>query len=381
MNTKLFLSVMLVVACSGVRPAAAIKTAPNMHVSWEYNDNKATYGAAPQFILDGGLGKTKRGTWDDEFGLVGMVATALVEHGGYFCPYQVQCSNSNGSAKTWTTYYKPTGFNKNKCAWLCETGYAGVNCERRELPPAAQDTTSLQTKFSGVSMTQSGSNVESDVVGFAQWGSDPEHDVVLGAVSILEHGVIAGPVQIKCARTQSRYVIDSWVDSVSLASQKQKLLCAEGFMANSSGTDCVLIDPNAYGIALLNFCDGFPREDYDSAKHTLITDTCTKYFCADSDLGFANSNTKDCTQCATAINGGISTKDGTCIKCASGQYFDQGTNSCQLADAYSKIDMQYGKGKTRATNSDVNNQCWPIAMPDEYTDCVKAGGKANIAKL
>lgn len=343
-------------------------------------------GATPQstygdFILVGGLRKTAHGTYGDEYGLVGMIATQIVEHGGYFCPYQLQCANKAGKKKTWTEYYKPTGFSTNKCAWLCEPGYSGTNCMQADTTAKhcdnKQQTSSSSGKFSGLSMKSSGERkgmAESEIVGFAQWGSDPECDVILGIVKFMEHGVVAAPIQACCGRDNWRKV-DSFVKSLGIAG-KEKLLCATGYKANAAGSDCEPISVDACNTQNTKFCDGFTREGYDSSIHTMQTvGGCVKYFCSEPGKAFASAGSTQCVDCATGIKGGSNPSDGTCVTCQTGKYFSEGT--CKDANAYSASDMQYGKGKTKNSSTTLASQCWTVVDPKEYKTCVEKGGKSN----
>ena len=365
-------------------PAMAINTAPGTWSWWGYDGGKATTGAAGDFIIAGGLGKgASHGTHADEWGVVAIIAEKIVEHGGYFCPYQIQCANKRGKKKSWTTYYAPSGFRSSQCAWLCETGYAGANCTPQPATPTRCDKTPMNTstggKFKGLSMKTSGGDKNSkeyNVTGFNQWGSNPEHDVVLGIVKFLEHGVMAGPVQIKCGRDNWRS-IDSFVESVQMATGDIKLLCAEGYVADANGADCIPQKAEMCETQEMTFCANFERSKYDSTIHTLETDSgCVKYFCTQEGTTFASNTDTSCVECSTGVKGGANTSTGTCVQCSTGEYFDKVSNTCKTASAYSRTDMQYGKGKTKATQPDFDKQCWSYVMPEEYAACVKSGGES-----
>lgn len=368
--------------------ADAINTAPNMWGYWGYNGSTNAGGSAGNFIIAGGIGKSSgHGTWNDEWAVVGIIANKIVEHGGYFCPYQLQCANKRKKKKSWTMYYWPNGFDYSKCAWLCEDGYAGENCQPQTSTPATCDSTTYNTsnggKFAGISLKTSGGDSnqkEGEVTGFNVWGSDPECDVILGVTKFLQHGVMAAPVRVCCGRDNWKE-IDSFVSSVSLADGvKQKLLCANGYKANAAGTDCEPITEECK-ISNLTFCTNFPKDEYNPAIHRLddTSSDCAKYFCSEPDTAFPALGDTSCVECSTGVKGGANTTNGVCVKCQTGEYFDQDSNSCETAAAYSKSDMQYGKGQTKNTVS-LEEQCWTMVDPQDYADCVKGIKKTTLVR-
>lgn len=357
-------------------PANAINVASGARSWWGYDGGKDSSGSVGDFMIAGALGMAgMHGTFDDEWAVVGMVAQKIVEHGGYFCPYQIQCANKNKKRASWTMYYYPTGYASVGCSWICEPGYGGENCLSKT-SYASCDTkiygTNKGQKFGGLSLKTSGGNSnqkESEVSGFNQWGTDPESDVVLGIVRFMNHGVVAGPVKITCDRNGYKDA-KSFVKSVDAAVGNQKLLCANGYTANSSGTDCEPISADACATQNLKFCDNFPRGNYDSSLHTIQESTgCAKYFCTDTTKAFPKIGDFSCSDCSTSIKGGVSKINGVCVKCQTGQYFDSNTSTCQSADAYTKSDLQYGKNVIK-NDKTVTDQCWTMVTPDDYRKCV-----------
>lgn len=368
----------------------AINTNGNYWGAWGYDGGTGVSGSAGDFLIAGGVGKaSSHGTFNDEWGGVAVIALKIVERGGYFCPYQIQCANKRKEKDTWTVYYLPNGYNENKCAWLCETGYSGENCVAETTTPAYCDKTPYNTqsggKFSGLSMKTSGGDsdsVEGRVTGFKTWYEDShyERDVVLGVIKFLEHGVIAAPVRVACGRDNWKDN-DSYLEDVYLASGSinQKLLCATGYKPNDTNTDCVPINKDICEIQDIKMCDGFARDKYNSSIHTVkVVDGCAKYFCSETGKAFVSATDTTCSDCATGSKGGASGKDGTCVKCETGQYFNTDTSTCETATAFSKTDLQYGKGKTKNSDSDINNQCWTFVEPELYRDCVLGKLKTAI---
>lgn len=373
---KLSIAFLLSLFCS--THAFAINVNQAMWGAWGYDGGKAPAGSYGDFIIAGGIGKGgTHGTWGDEWGLVGIVANTIVEHGGYFCPYQIQCANRRKKKKSWTMYYWPSGFSYDKCAWMCESGYSGPNCLSQTSTPMTCDETAFNTasggKFSGISMKTWGSDAdqkEFEVTGFNQWGSDPECDVVLGVIKFLQHGVVAAPVQVCCGRDNWKS-IDSFVSSVQVATGQQKLLCATGYQANATGTDCEPISADICATQNMTFCQNFSREKYDSSKHTLEeSGSCVKYFCSEPGTAFPAVGDTSCEVCGDGVKGGANRDNGVCMICDTGQYYNEKTGTCQTASAYSKTDMQYGDGQTK-NSVEIEKQCWLAVDPEEYNSCVK----------
>ncbi len=373
--------------------------------AWGLDGNPETTTAIGDFIIDGALkmGDT-HGTYNDEWAVVALVAEQVVEHGGYFCPYQLQCANKHCKGSSWLRAFEPTGYSKSKCAWFCEKGYTGTNCGKQKVATTGMDTptnTGDGGLFSGLSMKTSGGDKNdkySSVLVFGTsvdsksnasfWQKMINLDVhkkynrqgyfLLGAVEFKEHGIVAAPVYLSCY-AEHRHYNKSWVEGLeTLAKGGQKLLCAEGYTPNSSDTDCVLATADMLEIADLNFCTGWDSAKYNSSIHILDTSgDCDKYLCRESGKAFAAAGDPTCTDCATGIMGGHNPNNGTCVKCQSGEYFNQAQGKCLSAAAYSKTDLQYGKDKTKNSEQPLEDQCWTILTPDEYRACVKNGGKVK----
>ncbi len=372
-----FIAIFTIFVLAFASSAQAISVVGGARNWWSYDGSKSTTGPAGDFMISGSLGKAgMHGTFNDEWAIVGVIAKTIVQHGGYFCPYQIQCANKRKEKKTWTMYYRPNGYNGVGCTWICEPGYSGENCLSQKTPTSC-DTKSYKTgsgqKFGGLSLKTSGGDAdqkENEVSGFNQWGSDPESDVLLGVVKFLEHGVIAGPVQIRCGRNNWKE-IDSYVEAVNASTGNQKILCANGYKANDSGTDCEPVSADVCATQNMTFCANFPREKYNSAIHTIQSaGSCAKYFCTDTNMAFPAVGDTSCAECSTGVKGGPSKTNGVCIKCKTGEYFNAAGDVCASAAAFTKTDLQYGKDKTK-NNSTVANQCWTKATPDEYSNCMR----------
>lgn len=375
MNMKAFF--LFVILFLPVASSYAINIDSGHSSSWGYGQTGLS--SAGDFIIAGSLGRGgQHGTRSDEWAIVSVIASKIVDHGGYFCPYQIQCNNKAWKKNVDTIYYWPSGFDYSKCAWLCEPGYSGQDCLPQEGTPTSCDATAYNTaaggKFAGVGLnTVDGSpNKEWEITGFSSWEDslEKECDVILGVVKFLNHGVIAAPVQVCCNRNDW-HANKSYVDTVYTAGT-QKVLCATGYEANAAGNDCVLIDKDICDIQNINFCSGFDKSSYDSSIHTMEEDPsgCTKYFCSEPGTAFPKAGDTSCVQCETGAKGGADSNNGVCVKCQTGEYFDQLSNTCKKAIVYSKTDLMYGKGKTKNA-VDLSNQCWTLIDADDYINCVK----------
>ncbi len=377
--------------------AMAINLVDNItYEKWMMAVGGETFGDASEgaFIVAGALGKgMSPGTWNDESAIVAVVAVEIVEHGGYFCPLQIQCANLDQNKyknSSWTTYYHPSGYSADKCAWLCETGYAGQKC-------AKQTSYLPQSKIldltSGISVKKGGKdagNIEDQIYAFHTWGfnngqNQNQKDLLLGAVSFTEYGVMARPVSIECDKDGKK----SFVNKVAAySSLTQKLLCAEGYAANQNNTECIPMTMEMLNLTTQvsdqkKMCSGWTEEGYNSAIHNIdATGNCVKYMCKDKTKAFPASGNFECAECAGSIRGGQNPLTGLCVKCEQlGQYFDTKTGECKNAMAFTRIDMQYGKGKTKETNTKPENQCWTKVSPEDYKDCVFGKLKLTVSNL
>ncbi len=376
--------------------------------AWGLDGNPEMTTAVGDFIIDGALKMGgSSGTYGDEWGVVALVAEQAVEHGGYFCPYQLQCANKHCKGSSWLRVFEPTGYEKSKCAWFCEKGYTGTNCGKQKVATTGMNTpttTSDGGLFSGVTMKQSGKDKNdkySSVLIFGtsvdsksnasfwqkmvNWNVHKKYNrqgyFLLGAIEFKEHGIVAAPVYLACY-AEHRHKNKSWVEGLETLVNGGKLLCAEGYTPNSSDTDCILATDEMLAVSTAvdeagkEFCTGWDETAFDSKIHMLDTssDDCIRFWCRESGKAFAGPGDKQCVDCATGIKGGQSKLDGTCVKCQSGEYFNQSEGKCLSAAAYSKTDLQYGKDKTKNSGADLEDQCWTILTPDEYRECVENGG-------
>lgn len=363
--------------------------------AWNYYSFDIDNGTTDDFMADGGVGeKSKTGNWacksfDKENqtaskGFAAVVAQKIVEHGGYFCPSQVQCDSRNrgdGQHVVWFSWYNPNG--KKGCAWLCDEGYAGVDCAPVSGVNCSDKTYKLTNNdtsaFGAISMYQNykqktrkkdckdmPEKIDSNIPYF-EVKTNPAKGVVLGVTKFLDHGVIAAPIKLECAhRNKER----AWFNRVSLADGKPRILCAEGYRPLND--DCIAIDRALCENPTMKFCDGFLSDKYDMTQHTIDTDTvnkCKRYRCTDDTMAFASATDTTCSvKCVTDIKSGVNTKTGLCEKCKTGEYFKEKENKCVDAKKYSKDELQYGKSK-RTEDSEITEQCWTM-FGDLYRFCI-----------
>lgn len=382
------IAAVIVPFCISQTSAMATSDSTAYWSAWGYTGDQNSQGSVGEFILDGCLGKSCRkssftNSINDEGAIAVVIAEQINEHGGYFCPYQLQCRNARKNKYTWTEYFYPNGFSRSRCAWLCEKGYSGAGC-LKQVNVIENSSNVISNLKSGISINTWGqymTNYESNIAGFKTWQywwtskDSGEHNVVLGVVQFLKNGVIAAPVNVRC-KWEDWKDINSYVDTASLATTTgKKLLCKEGYTPNDSNTDCVKATADMLPPV---YCSDFPASKFNSSLHRMVKNesaNCWVYFCKDPDKAFPSAgDITNCTDCSSSVRGGSSMRDGTCVKCRVGEYFDAQSDSCKPASAYSKTELQYGKGKTKNNNTNLDNQCWTKVNPEEYAECVKNGG-------
>lgn len=385
-------------ACFGVAHGY-VEVASNVKSVWGASSkpgSNTTFDAPGDFVIVGSTGRGYRGTCYDEYSLIGVVADQIVEHGGYFCPKQFQCTNKKKRSSSNLHVYFPGGFVDGNCAWLCEDGYTGAYCQKYSSVVPGMDAPTRPTDgiFSGVSLLTEkcwdrDNGVKSADQNMMVFHNDKgagkeghETAVVLGAVSFMEHGIKAAPMYIKCY-AEDKTSNQSWIEKLGrVKSGATKLLCAEGYIANSSGSDCVRATAQALELRGIvkgsgkKFCPDWDETKYDGSIHTVDTSgDCIKFLCKDSTKAFPGGGDYSCAECMGNVRGGQDKKTGLCVKCLqTGQYFNVKTGNCENAAAYTTADLQYGAGKTKDSWPDVSKQCWPIATPSEYKECVISGG-------
>lgn len=320
--------------------------------------------------------------YTDEYALQMMVAVNINEHGAYFCPIQVEAKNKN-KGKSWTEYAMIGA--TSGCRWLCAKGYTGSECaaDASSNRVTTCDTSPfVRNNYDDLKRVTSGANIEDEIV---KKSSDKEeecegqrtkqeHNVILAITRWAPggHGAWVRPLVVRAQK-------EGWKDMVSwpvlyYTGTTEILLCVDGYKPNDDGTDCVAINADICP-EVPSMCPGWT--EIDEGLHMVVQSAgknCFEFRCKGENQAFASITNRSCIECPTNSRGGMSSVDGTCVKCEAGKVFNNKATStathCGEAIAYTKSDMQYGKGKTKNNNPDVAKQCWTMTETDAYRECV-----------
>lgn len=317
--------------------------------------------------------------WADEYALHMMVAIDINEHGAYFCPIQVEAKNKN-KGNTWTEYAmigSTTG-----CQWLCKDGYSGDNC----MTAPAEITRCNPTEFKrdnydSLNRVASGANIEDDIAMFFRGKKDgcdmngkQEHDGILAITRWAPggHGAWVQPLVVRAQRNGWDNM-HSWPAVYYYTGAKEQLVCVEGYKPNVGGTDCVAVSENLCTEAKL--APGWTG--FNKTLHKFVIPkgkSLVEFRCKGENMAFASATDHSCVECITSLRVGVSQVDGTCVECEAGKVFNSNATTadayCGDAYAYTKTDMQYGKGKTKNDVENVKEQCWTMTETDDYRACV-----------
>ena len=329
--------------------------------------------------------------YTDEYALQMMVAVNVNQHGAYFCPIQVEAKNKN-QGDAWTEYAQLS--NPADCRWLCKDGYSGDNCS---VAPGSGTTCNpaefKRSNYGNLKRLASGANIENSIAMFS-WNQyndcgvsrEQEHDGILAITRWAPggHGAWVQPLIVRAQRQGWKDMI-SWPAVYYFTGATEQLVCVDGYKPNAGGTDCVAI--NEAICAEAKTCPGWTG--FDEGLHTFVMPSgkdCFEFRCKGENQAFASITNRSCIECPTNSRGGMSSVDGTCVKCEAGKVFNNKATStathCGEAIAYTKSDMQYGKGKTKNSNPNVSQQCWTMTETDAYRECVTGiQKKPNVVKL
>lgn len=371
------------------RPDIVVKTVSDaVKDAWGMKDTSGDKGGSRgDFIQEGGLGKTKHGTYNDEYALAAAVATQIVENGARFCPKQIQCTNKGGRQYSRMHFYDLNNYSDGNCLWLCKGNFSGANCSDENVFATDQNTATVKDKlFSGLSMKTSGGRLNDtggniQVFHKAKDSIKYEDLVALGVVKYLQHGVIASPIYLLCEEEGSGPKNVSYMQVASTyTADKQVLLCETGYKPNNAETDCVahtqdlataeqFLTENPDGDEK-KFCEGVDKTQFNSSVHELYSDSCVRIKCRDTTKAFPSTGGYECVECSdSALRGGQHLTTGRCVQCNQpGQYFN-GT-ACAPADAYNATQLKYGKTGKRKKN--VQDECWTVVEPTAYKKCIQS---------
>lgn len=326
----------------------------------------------------------------DEYAVQMMVAVDITEHGAYFCPIQIEGKNED-RGYAWTEYAMIGGI--TGCRWLCKDGYSGDDCSVAPGSTAKCDTAEFRrANYDGLKRVKSGTNIEDGIAMFS-WDIDDhcgllrgqQHDVILAITRWAPggHGAWVRHVVVRAQRERFKDMI-SWPSIYYPVGATEILACISGYKPNAGGTDCVAINENLCAEA--KSCPGWTG--FEESQHTFVMPTgknCFEFRCKGENMAFASATDRSCVECTTSLHSGMSPVDGTCVKCDSGKVFNNKATSaaghCVDAIAYTKTDMQYGKGQTKNSNPKITNQCWTKTETDVYRECVTSGAKNASGSL
>lgn len=323
--------------------------------------------------------------YTDEWGIQMLVAMNINENGAQFCPVQIESKNKNRK-NPWTEYAQ---LNSN-CVWLCRRGYAGENCQTAVSgAPASCDPTKIEARnYSSIKRMASGANIEDNVPMFVfnnynkcgGNGKGNEHDIILAVTRWTPggHGAFVQQVVVRAARSGWGDMI-SWPNIYPASGASEILVCKDGYQPNAGNTDCEPINANV--CAQAQACSGW-SSGFDENQHVMMQpdgQSCYQFRCSETGYAFRSETDRTCAACATNMRDGVHPVNGGCVKCELGKIFDENaraTGYCVDTDAFTKTDMQYGKGNTKNT-IEFKFQCWLQVTAEEYKSCVVNGGPVN----
>lgn len=313
----------------------------------------------------------------DDVAVMAFVAHDITEHGAEFCLTQLAAASSNDKFEL---YHQQPRWPSLQCAWFCEPGWDGVGCmDNNKNLDSACNTTDYKQRINdvkaaiyegkdaiGLHRLRIGVAEYTAVLDSAYIADKYWHEIVIGAVDFMEHGIVARPILVGSVGT---HPLVTGVSTSGVASGKTKVLCAQGFTADEN---CGVSSKNC-GKTL--WCNGYSEEVYNAKASELekvVNDYCTTYVCTGDKA--LSDDLKSCVACETDARTGRcdvvgNSLYGKCKKCAVGQFFNSTTCECDTARAITKDKMQYGKYRTDV----VTNQCWTKEDVKSYKECVTEG--------
>lgn len=341
--------------------------------------------------------------YNDEYGVLMMVAVNTTEGGAYFCPVSVIAKNKNKD-HSWTRYFKAG----DNCVWLCRKGRSGEKCELSDTEEGSCDTSLLrQSDYDSVVAVGDSADaidVENDV---AMWGANSfancydwpeknttkskafvkgeEHDLILAISDWLPsgHGAWVKPYMVRAER-QGWEDMKSWINIYPASSTQNNtssqttamLACKNGYKVNSTNTDCVPINRDACSDVRL--CPDWFEANLNTDIHVQSTvGSCIQWRCKENAYALSKVGGSQCVPCGPSQRNGINPENGTCVSCPQGSVFSKtAANTGYCADAYvlDKVALQYGSA---GAGTEIQKQCWIKANVTDYKDCVLANAKIS----
>lgn len=346
----------------------------------------------------------------EDYGVMMMVARDIKTGGARLCATTVVSSRSGGYKNSITTYKNPSV--GDKCVWLCRSGYYGDTCSEKEGTPTKADSTPIKkSDFDTLETSAGAANIENNIAMFEAnqnrkctlpyynnltATTKNEHDMILAISNWTPtgHGAFVSPYVVRAAfKGNSKKV--SWPEIKRVGTQT--LVCKNGYKPNAGKTDCEPMNRSATVETteekLTQMCHGWDKANFKSSEHKMqLVGDCYQFRCSQPGYAFNEGEYSTCIECSANLRGGVSPRDGACVKCELGKVFDSGAASsgyCVDATRLSKTDMQYGPGKGKKDfdgTDKIKDQCWTKTDPDEYKACVlgttssTGGGKIKLNK-
>ncbi len=345
------------------------------NVDGTYNTNVAGGEQDYSKFAPGYQFNSRAGTFGDKANgsIVAVVATRIYQNGGHFCTTQIQAGNS--WYQLWMDYYRPENYT---CETICKPGFYGNDCSSTEPTPCNTDLdyTKIfnQAQYDG-RRRDSGLDyvftTEMEVFDYDEPGSAKEKsNIVLGVIKRLAHGVVVAPVKVVGRRNGNITDVDTRIISAN-SNGTEVLLCASGFIYNTTKTDCVK-GPKCADEILKEWCEGYYQADYKSDEHKIkIYGNCKKFECINSNYGFKSKNDKTCMECPGGALAYVNA-DGVCDKCLKGEYPNSNRNGCLTKDrmnTYSQMQMKSGPNS--------NRECWLETDGRKFSGCVYGCPRPN----
>lgn len=321
--------------------------------------------------------------YDDEYGVMLMVARETSVGGAKFCPMAINAQNKDRGDYTWTYYHDLPG----PCVWLCRRGFTGENCTQRDTETITScDTTMLaKTNYSGLRLPSraSASNVENAVPNFdanvihdcGHEGYDrTEHDWILVITGWLSsgRGVWVRPYEIRARWLNGD---DTQVEAYPALNSRSVLACKNGYKPNAENTDCVAINPIV--CAETTLCPNWNGENFSTNEHLAVAvGSCLQWRCKDPDKGLKKAGSSECINVEKTLQSCVNSNTGVVVSCETGMICNSQTGGCDNPHTnpgyriFTKERLLYGDG---TANSPLELQCWTISDSYKYAECVMAG--------
>lgn len=306
----------------------------------------------------------------DDLAIMAFVAHNITEHGAEFCLTELTVASSETKFMLWHQEPNWPGLG---CHWFCEPGWDGEACQSQTNSDSACNITDFKSSIRAVSANKyegkDALTVHKRRPGVAEFIAVFDsgyvrdrypHEVVLGAVGFMEHGIVAKPISLGSVGDHPKV---TWL-TTSGVTGKQKVLCAQGFTADDK---CNVSSKNCGKTV---WCDQDRGNKFNASIHKKqINGFCETFVCADTSM--ALNDKYECVSCSsTGLKGRCDVMGkpafGKCVECGNGQFFNPATCECDTARRLSIADMQYGARQTDV----VTNQCWTQNDTTSYKQCV-----------